>query len=107
MDQVAPLPFEIPSTTDVKFASPVTVKRRKMSYGKAGVMMLTDDRLTFVTGHPQTSWQIGRTDVADLKRPWYGMGSYLTFDVKGAYYALAFGNEGWTLPRSRRQAVWP
>jgi hypothetical protein len=91
---VLPSSFAAPSAKDVRFASAAIVKRRKTSYGKNGILLLTDDNLTFVTADPALRWQVARSDIAHLKKPWYGMGSYLTFTVKGAYYALAFGRGG-------------
>jgi hypothetical protein len=92
--QVLPSSFATPSAKDVRFASAAIVKRRKTSYGKNGILLLTDGNLTFVTADPALRWEVARSDIAHLKKPWYGMGSYLTFSVKGAYYALAFGRGG-------------
>jgi oligopeptide/dipeptide ABC transporter ATP-binding protein len=95
----AGLPFAPPDPGDVVFASPAIVKRVKWSYGKSGFLMLTPDRLTFVTGNPETSWQVALSEITRLKRPWYGLGSYVTCEVAGAYYAFAFGK--------RRRALVP
>jgi hypothetical protein len=92
--QGRPSTFSTPSANDVRFASAAIVKRRKASYGKNGLLLLTDSNLTFLTVDAALRWQVARSDVAHLKKPWYGMGSYLTFNVKGAYYALVFGRGG-------------
>jgi hypothetical protein len=80
----------------VRFASPVTVKRTKKSYGVRGILALTDSDLIFLTAEPKKSsnWVLPRTAIAKVRKPWYGMGSYLTFEGAGAYYALAFGQRG-------------
>jgi hypothetical protein len=88
------LSFDPPAASEVTFASPAIVKRRKMSYGKPGVLMLSADRLTFVTADAATSWQVPVAGISRLKKPWYGMGSYVTCTVAGAYYAFAFGRRG-------------
>ncbi len=93
-DGAAASPFDVPTRAEVRFASPAIVKRRKMSYGKPGVLMLTAGRLTFVTVDPTTSWQVAVGDVTRLRRPWYGMGSYLTCEISGTYCAFAFGRRG-------------
>jgi hypothetical protein len=82
----------------VRFASPVTVKRTKKSYGVRGILALTDSSLIFLTAQPKKSsnWVLPRTSIAKVRKPWYGMGSYLTFEGAGAYYALAFGRNGTT-----------
>jgi len=87
-------PFPPPSGKDVRFGSAALFVRRLLaSKGSAqqGVLLLTDDRLIFVPADPAASWQVARSDVVRAKRPWYGMGSYLRLDVKGANYRLAFG----------------
>jgi hypothetical protein len=88
------LPFTLPPAGEVTFASAAIVKRRRLSYGKNGILELAGTRLLFVTGNPSTSWELALTDIEHLKKPWYGLGSYLTFDVAGSYYALAFGRRG-------------
>jgi hypothetical protein len=93
-ETVSSLPFELPSSDEVRFSSAAIVKRRKLSYGKKGILLLAGDRLIFITDDPTTTWEIAVPDIAHLKSPWYGMGSYLTFDVNGAYYAFAFGQRG-------------
>jgi hypothetical protein len=90
----ASLPFELPSPDEVRFASGAIVKRRKRSYGKNGILLLADGRLVFVTNDAGSCWEIALSDIDRLRKPWYGMGSYLTFEVKGEYYALAFGRGG-------------
>ena len=90
MEQVAANPSE----ESVLFASPVVVKRSKMSYGKPGVLALTASRLLFLASEPAYAWDVQRSSIAKLKKPWYGMGSYVTFKVDGEYYALAFGQRG-------------
>jgi len=90
----SPLGFDVPAASDVRYASEAIVKRTKSSYGKNGLLLLTADRLVFLTGEAATSWSLPLSAIAHLKKPWYGMGSYLTFDVNGAYYAFAFGRKG-------------
>lgn len=96
MEEVAAVPTE----DQVRFASPVVVKRTKTSYGKAGILILTDSKLVFAASEPAYNWEIARTSITDLKKPWYGMGSYMTFKVNGDYYALAFGKRGPNVPAS-------
>jgi len=79
------------------FSSPAVVKRRSLSYGTRGILALTGNRLAFTAGDPAKSWEIAVSDIANLKKPWYGMGSYMTFRVNGQHYALAFGARGSTL----------
>jgi hypothetical protein len=89
----SPLGFDVPAASEVRYASEAIVKRTKSSYGKNGLLLLTADRLVFLTGEAATSWSLPLSAIAHLKKPWYGMGSYLTFDVNGAYYACAFGRK--------------
>jgi hypothetical protein len=84
----------------VRFASPATVKRVKRlygkgAYGKQGILALTDRSLIFMTASA-IEWEVARASIAHLKKPWYGMGSYITFDVDGSFYALAFGQRSGT-----------
>jgi hypothetical protein len=81
-----------------KLASWVTVKRTKRmwgqgAYGTRGILALTDQQLVFVSGG-QTQWEIDRVKIANLKRPRWALGSYLTFGVDGAFYGVAFGGRG-------------
>ena len=95
-DAVAePEASEAAAEDPVRFASPVTVKRTKKSYGVRGILALTDSNLIFLTAEPKKSgnWVLPRSSIAKVRKPWYGMGSYLTFEGNGAYYALAFGRE--------------
>ncbi len=92
-DSGNPLPFDLPGERELKLASPATVKRRKTSYGDAGILMLTTDRLVFVTDKLEKCWSLQRSEIARIKRPWYGMGTYVTFTGRGEYYALAFAED--------------
>jgi hypothetical protein len=93
-------PATVASESKVIYASSATVKRKKMSYGKTGILALTTNTLVFYASDPSLSWEIPTASIGHLKKPWYGMGSYLTFDVNGAYYALAFGRRGPSVPAS-------
>jgi hypothetical protein len=80
----------------VRLASVVIVKRTKSvspfaqgAYGTNGVIALTDTRLIFMQ-RGAVAWEIQRSEIANVKKPWYGMGTYVTFEVKGAFYGLAF-----------------
>jgi hypothetical protein len=84
-------PFEVPEAGEVTFASDAIVKRTKKSYGTNGLLLLTRDNLVFLTTEVANSWSIPLPEITKVRKPWYGMGSYLTIDVKGAYYAFAFG----------------
>jgi hypothetical protein len=84
-------PFAVPEAGEVTFASEAIVKRTKKSYGKNGLLMMTRDSLVFLTSEAANSWSIPLPEITKVKKPWYGMGSYLTIDVNGAYYAFAFG----------------
>jgi hypothetical protein len=88
--RVPGLPFELPSPEEVTRASEAVVKTRKLSYGKKGILVLAGNRLLFGTGDPKTSWELAASAITDVKRPWYGMGSYLTFKANGKAYAIAF-----------------
>jgi oligopeptide/dipeptide ABC transporter ATP-binding protein len=84
-----------PDVAEVRLASPATVRRSRRFYGKGaygtrGVLALSDDKLSF-TASGSIQWEIERTAITALRRPWYGMGSYITFEVNGEPYALAFG----------------
>jgi hypothetical protein len=79
-------------------ASWVTVKRTKRmwgqgAYGKRGILALTDEKLIFLSGG-QTQWEIDRVNIANVKRPRWALGSYVTFEVKGAFYGVAFAGRG-------------
>ena len=52
--------------------------------------MLARDRLLFATGDPATSWEARASEVANVKRPWYGIGTYVRFTVNGKGYGIAF-----------------
>jgi hypothetical protein len=82
----------------VRLASWVTVKRTKRmygdgAYGTRGILALTDTKLVFLAGG-RTQWELDRADIANLKRPRWAIGSYLTFEVNGAFYGVAFGGKG-------------
>lgn len=79
-------------------ASWVTVKRTKRFigegvYGKRGILALTDAKLVFLVSG-STAWEIERANIASVKRPRWAIGSYLTFDVDGAFYGVSFGGRG-------------
>jgi hypothetical protein len=81
-----------------ELASWVTVKRTKRvwghgAYGTRGILALTDKELVFLSGG-QTQWEIDRANIANVKRPRWALGSYLTFEVNGAFYGVAFGGRG-------------
>jgi hypothetical protein len=81
-----------------KLASWVTVKRTKRvwgqgAYGTRGILALTDKKLIFLSGG-QTQWELDRANIANVKRPRWALGSYLTFEVNGAFYGVAFGGRG-------------
>jgi oligopeptide/dipeptide ABC transporter ATP-binding protein len=80
---------------EVTFASWATVRRNrrvfgKGAYGTRGVLALSDEKLVF-TASGSIQWEIERTAITAVTRPWYGIGSYITFEVNGDHYALAFG----------------
>src|SRR5580658_10334766 len=82
----------------VRIASWVTVKRTKRMYGQGaygtrGILALTDSKLVFLAGG-QTQWELDRGKIQSLKRPRWAIGSYLTFEVNGAFYGVAFGGKG-------------
>jgi hypothetical protein len=82
----------------VRLASWVNVKRTKKvygkgAYGKRGILALTDTKLVFLASG-SSQWEIERASIANLKRPRWAMGSYLTFDVNGAFYGVSFGGRG-------------
>jgi hypothetical protein len=89
----APLPFELPAEREIRLASPTTVKRTKMSYGDGGILMLTSDRLLFVTQEAKKCWSLPLSEITDVARPSYGLGTYVTFEGRGEYYALAFAED--------------
>jgi hypothetical protein len=84
-------PFDVPETGEITFASDAIVKRTKKSYGTNGLLLLTGNSLVFLTSEVTKSWSIPLSEITDVRKPWYGMSSYLTIDVNGAYYAFAFG----------------
>jgi peptide/nickel transport system ATP-binding protein len=80
---------------EVRFASWATVSRGRRVCGRGayrtrGVLALSDERLVF-TASGAIQWEIERTAIAAVRRRWYGMGSYIIFEVNGDRYALAFG----------------
>lgn len=82
----------------VRLASWVTVKRTKRMYGQGaygtrGILALTDTKLVFLTGG-RTQWELDRVNIANLRRPRWAIGSYLTFEVNDAFYGVAFGGRG-------------
>ena len=82
----------------VRLSSWVTVKRTERMYGQGaygtrGILALTDTKLVFLTGG-QTQWELDRATIDNLKRPRWAIGSYLTFEVNGAFYGVAFGGKG-------------
>ncbi len=82
----------------VRLASWVTVKRTKRFigegvYGKRGILALTDTTLVFLASG-RTAWEIERANIANVKRPWWAMGGYVTFEVSGAFYGVSFGGRG-------------
>jgi hypothetical protein len=86
------------TTETVRLSSWVTVKRTKRMYGQGaygtrGILALTDTKLVFLAGG-QTQWELDRTKIDNLKRPRWAIGSYLTFEVNGAFYGVAFGGKG-------------
>ena len=88
-------PDAVTDQGEVKFASFVKVSRKRFGeYGTPGVLALTADKLIFMTSKPSKRWEIARSSVTGVKRPWWGMGSLVTFNASAAYYALAFGKGG-------------
>jgi hypothetical protein len=86
------------SAETVRLSAWVTVKRTKRMYGQGaygtrGILALTDTKLVFLAGG-QTQWELDRATIDNLKRPRWAMGSYLTFEVNGAFYGVAFGGKG-------------
>jgi hypothetical protein len=79
--RVPGLSFELPAPEEVSRASEAVVKTRKLSYGKKGILVLARNRLLFGTGDPSTSWELPASHITNVTRPWYGMGSYVTFKV--------------------------
>jgi hypothetical protein len=82
----------------VRLASWVTLKRTKSvmgsgAYGTRGIVVLTDTKLIFLAAG-RTAWEIERAKIANVKRPRWAVGSYVTFDVGGSFYGLAFGGRG-------------
>ncbi len=82
----------------VRLASWVTVKRTKRlfgdgAYGERGILALTDDKLIFLASG-KTRWEIERARIGDVKRPRWAMGSYISFEVNGAFYGVSFGGRG-------------
>ena len=64
-----------------------------MSYGDGGILMLTSDRLLFVTEEAKKCWSLPLSEITDVERPSYGLGTYVTFKGRGEYYALAFAED--------------
>jgi hypothetical protein len=62
-------------------------------YGKRGILALTDTTLVFLASG-RTAWEIERANIANVKRPWWAMGGYVTFEVSGAFYGVSFGGRG-------------
>ncbi|HUB76823.1 MAG TPA: hypothetical protein VL977_07190, partial [Solirubrobacteraceae bacterium] len=85
---------DAPAQDTVLFASPAVVKRRRTSYGKPGILAATPAKLVFVAHESGASWQLDRAAIVRLRKPWYGLGSYITFQAHGEYYALALGRRG-------------
>jgi oligopeptide/dipeptide ABC transporter ATP-binding protein len=88
-------PEVIRVSEETVLASPSTVKRTRRVYGKGaygthGILSLTASKLAFTVAG-RTEWEIDRAAVTRVRRPWYGMGSYLTLEANGDFYALAFG----------------
>jgi oligopeptide/dipeptide ABC transporter ATP-binding protein len=84
-----------PDNVELRFASRATVRRTRRLYGKGaygtrGVLALSDDKLYF-TASGSVQWEIERTAITAVRRPWYGLGSYITFEANGEPYAAAFG----------------
>jgi hypothetical protein len=80
----------------IRFASVVTVKRTKSvspfakgAYGDKGILALSDATLIFIR-RGAVDWRIPRGAITSVKKPWYGIGTYVTFEVDGAFYGLAF-----------------
>jgi hypothetical protein len=63
------------------------------AYGTRGILALTDTTLVFLAGG-QTQWELDSAKIANLRRPRWAIGSYLTFEVDGAFYGVAFGGKG-------------
>jgi hypothetical protein len=81
-----------------RLASWVTVKRTKSlfgagAYGTRGILALTDTKLVFLASG-STAWELERATIANVKRPRWALGSYLTFEVSGAFYGASFGGRG-------------
>lgn len=79
----------------MRLASWVTLKRDKSLFGSGasgtrGIVALTDTKLIFMSSG-KTVWEIDKASIANVKRPRWAMGTYLTFEVNGAFYGLAFG----------------
>ena len=64
-----------------------------MSYGDGGILMLTNNRLLFVTEEATKCWSLPLSEITDVERPSYGLGTYVTFKGRGEYYALAFAED--------------
>lgn len=82
----------------VRLASWVNVKRTKRlygdgAYGERGILALTDTKLVFLSSG-RTRWEIDRERIANVKRPRWALGSYVTFEVNGDFYGVSFGGRG-------------
>jgi hypothetical protein len=77
----------------IRFAAVVTVKRTKsvspFANGTTGILALSDTSLILVR-RGAVDWRIPRDAITSVKKPWYGIGTYVTFEVDGAFYGLAF-----------------
>jgi oligopeptide/dipeptide ABC transporter ATP-binding protein len=87
--------------SEVTFASWATVRRNrgavgKGAYGSRGILALSDATVTFIVSGT-IRWEIERAKINAVKRPWYGLGSYLTLEAGGDRYALAFGDRRGTV----------
>ena len=85
----------VASASEIGFASWSTVRRNARPYGKGaygvqGLLALSRAKLLFAAAGG-VEWELERTSITAVKRPWYGMGSYVTFTAGVDHYALAFG----------------
>jgi hypothetical protein len=84
------------SDEPVRFASGVTVKRTKSvspfakgAYGTTGILALSDASLIFIR-RGAVDWRIPRDAITSVRKPWYTIGTYVTFEMDEAFYGLAF-----------------